>query len=376
MSQSNQSTIPLLVPDMPTAEELLPYLKRIDENKWYTNFGPLVQEYEASLSSWLSKRSGRDAYAVTVNSGTAALELGLSVLNLKPGAKVLVPGITFIASATAVTRMGFIPVFSDIDESSWLLTTTIARSVIEYEHIDAVMPVATFGVPHDLKAWDDFTKETGIPVLIDAAAALSSQNIGATTLCAYSLHATKSLGVGEGGVLITSNKSQADWIRMLSNFGLDNKGMAELKHGTNAKLSEYHAAVGLAQLSRLTYLKNNCSKLVSKYKLALAPFSDKISFQAGWGGSLVFTLPLRTEQPALSINQQFKRRDIQTRSWYCPPLTMHPAFMGKKKAAVASPDMLLNAEYLGCHLIGLPFHAQLSEGDFEKIIESLSTCLN
>ncbi len=274
-------TIPLLVPDMPSAEELLPYLKQIDENRWYTNFGPLVQEYEGKLSNWLTERSGRDVHAVTVNSGTAALELGLSVLNLKPGARVLLPGITFVASATAITRMGFEPVFTDIDNDSWLLTPELARGVIQYTNIDAVMPVATFGVPHDEAQWDQFTADTGIPVLIDAAAALASQNVGETTHCAYSLHATKPFGVGEGGVVASGDNESIDRIRVLSNFGLEKRGLANHQRATNAKLSEYHAAVGLLQLSRQNKLSTNHQHIVSLYRQQIHSVTAEVVTQMG-----------------------------------------------------------------------------------------------
>lgn len=363
--------IPLLVPDMPSAEELLPYLKQIDENRRYTNFGPLVREYENKLSTWLGERSGRDVHAVTVNSGTAALELGLSALNLQPGARVLLPGITFVASATAITRMGFEPVFTDIDEQSWLLTPEIARGVIKHIDIDAVMPVATFGVPHDAGEWDAFTADTGIPVLIDAAAALSSQNVGETTLCAYSLHATKPLGVGEGGVVAASDYKFFESIRTLSNFGLEKTGLANHRLGTNAKLSEYHAAVGLVQLARRAVLKEQHQYLVQLYRQQLEKPSINITTQLGWGEHLSFPLPVLTNQPASDIERHLSASGIASRAWYCPSLVHHPVFTSAKRLNINGQAELEVSQRLGCHLVGLPFHTRISAKEIQQVVNTL-----
>ena len=105
--------IPLLIPDMPLAEELLPWLKRIDATRWYSNFGPLVRELEGALIGMFALRNDKALHLTTVSNCTAGLELALIALDLKPGSRVLVPALTFVATATAVIRAGHVPVIAD-----------------------------------------------------------------------------------------------------------------------------------------------------------------------------------------------------------------------------------------------------------------------
>src|SRR5689334_13977749 len=100
--------IPLLVPDMPSADELLPYLRRIDASRWYTNFGPLVDELERELRESLGEAS--QAALTTVANCTLGLELALAASGLAPGARVLLPALTFVATGMAVRRAGYTPV--------------------------------------------------------------------------------------------------------------------------------------------------------------------------------------------------------------------------------------------------------------------------
>lgn len=238
--------IPLLIPDLPSAEQLLPWLQRIDNAKWYTNFGPLVQEFESKLVKLLSPK--KTIYLTTTSSGTTALELALLALNIPKNHDALVPAFTFPATATAIKRVGLNPIFTDIDPHTWLLTPDIARQVLKKISFDVVVPVATFGCPQPTESWDKFSEETGIPVLIDAAAAFGNQTIGQRCIITFSFHATKPFGIGEGGLVIANSAEFIHQVKKLSNFGFESGKIS--KCGSNAKLSEYHAAVGLAQLER------------------------------------------------------------------------------------------------------------------------------
>ena len=189
------SRIPLLLPDMPLAEELLPWLKRIDATRWYSNFGPLVRELESALIGMFAERSDKSLHLTTVSNCTAGLELALLALDLKPGSRVLVPALTFVATATAVLRAGHLPVIADVDPHTWLLTPAIARAALAREALDAILPVATFSCPHEIEGWNAFIAETGLPVVIDAAAAFGNQwECGRTTLVFSSRTVRFSLG--------------------------------------------------------------------------------------------------------------------------------------------------------------------------------------
>jgi dTDP-4-amino-4,6-dideoxygalactose transaminase len=95
--------IPLMVPELPTLDALTPYLRRIDQNRWYSNFGPLTREFEERLLPTFSASDGVHPHVVTVSTGTAGIELALRALELPPSSAVLVPALTFVATATACT---------------------------------------------------------------------------------------------------------------------------------------------------------------------------------------------------------------------------------------------------------------------------------
>ncbi|MEG0786980.1 MAG: DegT/DnrJ/EryC1/StrS family aminotransferase, partial [Comamonas sp.] len=127
------SWIPLLVPDMPSPQELLPWLERMHKARQYSNFGPLVQELEAEFSMRLDVEKEQ---LVTVANATLGLELVLQALDLPTDSRVLLPAFTFVATATAVIRAGHQPVLADVDASTWMLTPEIARAACERMHID------------------------------------------------------------------------------------------------------------------------------------------------------------------------------------------------------------------------------------------------
>ncbi|MCH7743256.1 MAG: DegT/DnrJ/EryC1/StrS aminotransferase family protein, partial [Proteobacteria bacterium] len=164
---------------MPEARDVLPWLEEIDRTRWYTNGGPLVRELEAGLVELVCSRfPGGELHGVAVSSGTTALALGLAGLGMGVGHRVMLPALTFPATAIAVRQVGSREVLVDVDPDSWSLTPDIARAALRHVDVDLVVPVAAFGRPQSVDAWDAFIEETGVPVLIDAAAAFGSQAVG------------------------------------------------------------------------------------------------------------------------------------------------------------------------------------------------------
>jgi len=140
--------IPIVVPRMPDADALSPYLRRIDEARLYSNFGPLVQAFEARFAANFSVAP---AALTTLSSGTAALNLALRAAQATPGTLCLMPAWTFAASAHVAREAGLAPFFTDVALDSWALTPDIARAALRRApgRVGAVMPVAPFGAPID-----------------------------------------------------------------------------------------------------------------------------------------------------------------------------------------------------------------------------------
>lgn len=375
--KSDLDFIPLLIPDMPSVSELMPWMERIDDKKYYTNFGPLVRELELRFSEKFCV--GVDN-VTTVANATLGLELTLRALHLPKNANILIPAFTFVATATAVLRAGYRPVLADVDMDSWLLTPEIARAACTQVQIDAVIPVATFGMPHNMQDWLQFEEETGVPVVIDAAAAYGSQWLENTQgTLVFSLHATKSLPAGEGGLVVSTRPDLVAEVRQLSNFGIN------LQHGgvfpigalagigTNAKMSEYHAAIALASLQRW----ERSAQMRRELQVKMVQCLDHAS-----GHTFVWQQPSsggRLQAPTLlcalfpnaatryAVERACQRARIMTRRWYQPLLT--------EMGALQQHSIFLdipNATVLGKGLLGFPFFLGITQAQISRIESVIS----
>ncbi|WP_245711485.1 DegT/DnrJ/EryC1/StrS family aminotransferase [Paracidovorax valerianellae] len=372
------AAIPLLVPDLPAPEALMPYLQRMHAARQYSNFGPLVCEFETSLRSRFSAQSPVPLRLTTVANATLGLELALTALDLPPRSRVLLPALTFVATATAVLRAGHLPVLADVDAQSWLLTPEIARQAATQGKVDAVLPVATFGVPHGMAGWHEFELDTGIPVVIDAAAAFGSQWLDAPTGTAvFSLHATKCLPAGEGGFVVSTRPELIARVRQLTNFGINLNPAAGVpvgmlaRIGTNAKMSEYHAAVGLASLdhwdARAALRRSAHADLCARLDAAATP--ALLRWQAMAEPVAAPTL-LCVRLPSAKSRERLERvcaeRNIMVRRWYQPLLNAMPALDGHSVCLPAPA-----ATSIATDLCGLPFYLGMEEGDAERIAEAV-----
>ncbi|MEK7991138.1 MAG: DegT/DnrJ/EryC1/StrS family aminotransferase [Thiotrichaceae bacterium] len=360
MSSLSGQKISLYIPDMPSTQALIPWLEQIEANRWYTNFGQLNRIFEAKLSQQFDEQ----AQLVTTANATLGLELALMALDLPKNAQVLIPSFTFVATATAVLRAGLRPLFADIDANTWLLTPSLSYDAVQKQEIAAILPVAAFGYPQDVEQWDIFTQKTGIPVLIDAAGAYGNQAVGKTTSIVFSLHATKTLGIGEGGLVVSNDTALIQKIRQLTNFGINDCKSEFI--GTNAKLSEYHAAVGLAALERWSHTQQHRQRLVQTYQYRL---DLPIVYQTQNLNKIIwsaFVLRFPTLENVTELSQFLQQRNVTTRRWYYPPLFEHAAFQN-----IAHADELLTTRKISPQLLGLPFHHFLTEEDIESVCKSL-----
>jgi len=359
-----------LIPDLPKAAELMPWLARIDENRWYTNNGPLVRELEQQLCRFIEGCD--DGGCVTLSSGMSALELGLQAMGIGPGQRVLLPALTFPATAQAVARCGAVPVLADVCPERWMLTPALARAAITRQRVDLVMPVAAFGMPLPPVEWDTFVEDTGVAVLADAAAALGTQAIGRRVHWAFSMHATKPMGIGEGGLFVSPDRALAEAVRRAANFSFDAR-VVRSAQATNAKLSEYAAAVGLAQLGRWTHLLACRRTVFERYRIALAELPG-VRLQSGSPEAPPATLCVRLPIDAAVVATALGAAGIETRRWYLPPLYEHPAFRDLRRCG---PDGRLPiTESLATTLLGLPFHTRLADDDVSRVVAALAAQLS
>lgn len=351
--------IRVLVPDMPTADELLPYLRRIDAEKIYTNGGPLVAELQTCITDLVR------APSVVVSNGTAALELVLRALRLPINSCVLVPAMTFRASAQAITNARLKPVLCDVDPKTWQLTPELAIDAAQGYDIRAVMPVAAFGMPVPIEPWEAFQRATRMPVLIDAAGAIAEQQVSlnANLITVFSLHATKFLGAGEGGVVSTGDRFLIERIAALAAFG---------HWGTNAKMSEYHAAVGLASIAvvRIADKLQRAGAVAKAYGEGLAKISGVTLQRPPRADATLLPVLLPENRDAEETRFELDGMGIQTNQWYRPFLDELQQFANCPRSF-----KLPTTQMLRDRMLGLPFHTGLDEAGVARVCTALTKAL-
>lgn len=355
-------TIKVLLPRLPAAAKLAPYLERIDSARTYSNYGPLTREFTQRLSELV----GASNTTLTSN-GTSAIELALRLRALPGGELCIMPSFTFIASAHAVCNAGLTPYLTEVDGESLALTPAIAEAALKTApgRVAAIVVVSAFGAPPDLAGWAAFEESHGIPVVFDAAAAVTSlSNIGKQPVC-VSLHATKVLGIGEGGAIFCADREFAERATAMTGFGFLGPERVSSLRGGNYRISEYAAAVGLAVMDGLPERLETLRDLTDAYARRLAGKSVKL--QRGAGVDWV-TMTLNVIVAPDQVDAATKRLDaanIEWRRWWGLGCHRHPAF-----ADVPHTD-LKGTDALAQRVIGLPFHDSLSGADLDRIVACL-----
>jgi len=351
-------------------EVALHYLKQMDQNRWYSNFGPLVQQLESRLGDLFG--TGENT-VVTVSNGTAGLVNILRAMNLPKGNFCLLPAWTFIATPASIIAAGLTPYFIDVDESRWAITPETAKKAIAElgGKVSAVMAVAPFGAPIDTAAWDQFTEETGIPAIIDAAAgfdAFSSiywSKPGKTPVM-VSMHATKTFGAGEGGAVISTNTALIQRVREMSNFGFSGSRVITVP-GTNAKMSEHTAAFALSALD----LWPQTRELWLCRKWYYAEAFTKIATSVGqhpwmseeWAAS---TFSIRLHKPmADKVIAALNDSGIESRQWWGKGCHLQPAYNGYPRAPLPV------TEKLAASVVAVPFTLDMNQDDVNRIMQTL-----
>lgn len=353
-------------PQLPSAEELLPYLKRIDEARYYSNHGQLLREFENELATHFGV--SQTQLSVVAN-GTVALSAALLAVGAPAGMKCIVPSWTFVASASAIWAANLRPHFVDVSPQTWMLDPEAIKARNDLDEIGAVMVISPFGAPVNTAAWDRFTEETGIPAIIDGAAAFDTVNSmpearpGKTPIM-VSLHATKVLGVGEGGVVVSTDEAVMRRFRQICNFGVWGAPGGQIL-GYNGKLSEYHAAVGLAALSGWKQRRELMAKLTQKYIERLSDLSHielLPRYGDGWVSCYCNVVMAGDAAPVI---ERLLELGIGTRRWW--------QFGVHKQRAYEpfSHDELPVTEDLGRRVFGLPFFHDMSPAQLDRVVNGL-----
>jgi len=311
--------IPVVKPYLPDREKLERYIDEIYERAWLTNNGPLVQRLTIRLAEYL----GLDAeHVILTANGSLALHLAYKALDLK--GEVITTPFSFVASSSSILWEGLTPVFCDIDSS----TLNLAPELIERKLTDrtsAIMPVHVFGNPCDVDSIQHIADNHGLKVIYDASHCFGVDLKGESILLhgdisTLSFHATKLFHSVEGGALVAKDRAVASKLRKMINFGIGASGTIE-HLGINAKMSEFHAAVGLAVLDEIESVRASRTKIWGLYLSAL---QGVVGFPARHPASnnncAYFPILLNSESVVLLLVDRLRKVGIEARRYFYPSL--------------------------------------------------------
>lgn len=329
-----------------------------------TNNGPYVKEYEKQLSSYLG------APSLSFANGTIALILALKGLGLQ--GEVIVPSFTFAATVHAVSWAGLTPVFVDIDPQTFNLNPQNVEAAIT-DQTSAIVAVHVFGNPCDIDVLTSIAKKHQLKLIFDAAHAFGSTYKGRPIgqfgdVEMFSTHATKTLITAEGGILSTNDQKLIAYLKQARNFGFpEDKPEDTVVPGTNAKLSEVHAVIGLDSLSRFPPMLEHKRTLVAHYHEMLGNIAG-IRFQCvpehSTSAYLYFPIVVDEQQFGMSrdqLHQYLTENGIMTRKYFYPPVHKHTSY--QKYHYLYLP----HTEAVASGILCLPVHGDLTIPNVEHI---------
>jgi dTDP-4-amino-4,6-dideoxygalactose transaminase len=310
---------------------------------------------------------------VCASSGTAAL-IGAILATAGRATPerplALLPAFTFVATAVAVEQCGYVAYLADIDDETWMLDPQRLAHHPELDRIGLVVPVAPFGRPIAQRPWQIFDRLTRIPVVIDGAASLEGltdapDRFLGTIPVALSFHATKSFATGEGGAVATSNIALAERVTRALNFGFF--GSRECQSASfNGKMSEYHAAVGLAELDSWPSKIAALRAVADHYRHRLGESKLMERFYGSPDVAGCYALFLCSKQEVAHGREVLERQGIDYRLWYGEGLHRQPHLADLPR------DPLRVTDELAPRLLGLPMALDLSEAAVGRVVDGLA----
>jgi dTDP-4-amino-4,6-dideoxygalactose transaminase len=352
-------------PSLAPLEEFNEILKGVWARGILTHNGPVVQEFERKVSRKLGLKN-----LVAVYNGTVAIQMAIKALELK--GEIITTPFTWIATVSAIKCEGCTPVFCDIDPETLNIDPKKIEALIT-ENTVAILPVHVFGNPCDVRSIDQIAKKHGLKVIYDAAHAIGSLYNDQSVLefgdiSATSFHATKLLNTAEGGGCVSTSQDLHEKLQRIRFFGHDqNKDVVE--DGFNGKMTEVHAALGLANLK---YYDEVLLDRKSKYEYYLECLSslDFLSFQKlvhGTPNYSYFPVVFDTEARLISAETKLNSAGIFPRRYFYPSVNTYRKIL-KYQSTPFSED-------ISTRILCLPLYWSLDQNDIERIIRTFTKSL-
>lgn len=326
--------------------------------------GPQTLEFERCFAEVCGVK-----YAIATSSGTTALHLALMAHNIGPGDEVITTPFTFIASANSILFTGAKPVFVDVEEDTFNINADQVERAIT-KRTKAIMPVHLYGQICDMGALNSIAEGNGLTIIEDACQAVGAtyfgRRAGSFGTGAFSLYATKNVMSAEGGMITTDDDGIAERCRFLRNHGMKRRYHYEML-GYNYRMTDLHAAIGLAQLKRLEEFTDkrraNASYLSGRIESVKTP-----TVKPGRGHVWhQYTIRVNDGRDRSAASNQLNDAGIGTGIFYPIPAHQH-TYMREIVGDIRLPI----AEMLAKEVMSLPVHPQLSLSDLDTIVAAVN----
>ncbi len=338
---------------------------------WISSKGRYVTRFEDEFARFVGCR-----HALAVSNGTAALHLVLAALGLKPGDEVIVPSLTFVATANAVRYTGAEPIPADVDMETWGLDPASAAELIT-PRTKAIVPVHLYGQPCRLDEIEALARQHGLKIIEDAAEAHGATYKGRLVgsigeAGCFSFFGNKIITTGEGGMVVTDDAELYEMAKILRDHGMD----PERKYyhpyvGFNYRLTNIQAAIGLAQLERLEAILKKKKEIADLY-LAKLEGNDHFIMppRNDWSENVfwLFSVVLKKERPGGLTRDQIldllKRGQVEARPFFHPIHCLPPYDEGRS---------LPVSEFLSQNGLNLPSYPDMTEAEIDRVCDILNS---
>jgi dTDP-4-amino-4,6-dideoxygalactose transaminase len=379
--------LPFALPDI--GEEEIAAVVECLRSGWVTT-GPKTRQFEQAFCAYL----GGAVETVSVNSATAGLHLALEALGIGPGDEVIVPTLTFTATAEVVRYLGAQPVFIDVDAATLNLDLAALEAAIG-PRTRAIMPVHYAGLACDMDAILALARRHGLRVVEDAAHAFPTLYQGRlvgtldSDITVFSFYANKTMTTGEGGMVVTRDAQLAARIRVMRLHGISRDAFARytsrspawyyevVAAGFKYNLTDLASAIGIAQLAKIDRFQRRRQQLAARYHAALADLPLRLPADAGPGCSHawhLYVVRLRDDAPLgrNALIGKLAERGIGT-SVHFIPLHRQPVW---RDSCRLSPAQFPVAEQAYQRMLTLPLYTKMSDADQQRIVDDLKELLS
>lgn len=348
---------------MPPLEEYEKYLKEIWNNAWLTNDGPLLKELAGKLEEYLNLEK-----LSLVSNGTMALQLAINALEIQEGEIITTP-FTFVATTNSIIWEGCTPRFVDINKKDFCIDVNKIEKAIT-KNTKAILAVHVFGYPCDVDKIEEIARKYAIKVIYDGAHALgvryknkSLLSYGDVATCSF--HATKLFHTIEGGVCIAKEQEVCKKINAIYKFG-DVNGTYKY-NGTNAKMTEFQAAMGLVNIKYIDDIIEERKKISELYDELLKGIIDRPKPKEGLEYNYsYYPVVFESEKILLETIKRLNQNDIFPRRYFYPSLNTLSFLKNVQKCEVS--------EDVSKRILCLPLYMGLEKEDVVKICSIIKEC--